>query len=166
MPLTSPLLAISPRLQKASKNQPPLGAGESNEGVRVLQVALIRIGYSIPISTGNGKTLPDGAFGKETLKVVRAFQSDQKLTVDGIVGHDTLACLDARIVTLDRDLMQAALDELNLRASLLLPGSAGLFSATTARGTAPPGAPSGPARPTGQSTAAGVNLRGVIRGSH
>jgi peptidoglycan hydrolase-like protein with peptidoglycan-binding domain len=105
-------------------------------------------------------------FGKETLKVVRAFQADQKLTVDGVVGHDTLARLDARMMMLDRELIQAAVDELNLRASLLLPGPARLFSATTARGAAPPGPPGAVARPTGQSTAAGVNLKGLIRGAH
>ena len=166
MPLMSPLLASNPRLQKASNNQPPMASGESNPGVRVLQLALIRIGYSMPISTANGKSPPDGVFGKETLKVVRAFQGDQNLTVDGIVGHDTLAYLDVRMMMMDRELIQAGLDELNLRASLLLPGPARLFSATTARGTSPPGAPKALTPTTSKSTGAGVNLKGLIRGAH
>lgn len=82
---------------RASTNSPPLRQGNRGEGVRVLQLALIDLGFAMPISTGGGTTLPDGIFGAETLKVVMAFQRANGLVPDGVVGAQTLARIDALI---------------------------------------------------------------------
>lgn len=71
--------------------------GEKGEAVRAYQLALIDIGYEMPASTNSGKTLPDGVFGNETLKVTREFQKNANLVVDGIVGRQTLQALDAAV---------------------------------------------------------------------
>jgi hypothetical protein len=85
-------------LEAAAINQPPIEKGCSGEGVEALQAALLDLGYNLPISTANGKKQPDGIFGKETDAAVRAFQTDQKLAVDGDVGKDTMRALDEECV--------------------------------------------------------------------
>ncbi|WP_295531425.1 TIGR02594 family protein [Novosphingobium sp. Chol11] len=55
--------------------------------IREIQEALAGAGY-----------LPgpiDGAWGRQTAAAVRAFQKDRQLTVDGVVGPQTLAALNA-----------------------------------------------------------------------
>lgn len=47
----------------------------------VLQKLLVKLGYKIN---------PDGAFGKNTQKAVKAFQAKHKLKVDGIIGPKTI----------------------------------------------------------------------------
>src|SRR5438094_114117 len=74
MALTSPRFANAARLQQASENNPPLKAPETSEAVRILQLALLDLGFAMPISTAGGTALPDGIFGPETTQTVRAFQ--------------------------------------------------------------------------------------------
>ena len=64
-----------------------LRKGDSGEDVKELQEALLREGYDL------GSYGADGKFGSETLSAVRAFQHDNGLTPDGIVGPMTLAAL-------------------------------------------------------------------------
>ena len=52
-----------------------------------LQKLLLQAGYTLP------KYGADGDFGDECLNAVKAFQKDNKLTVDGIVGAKTWAAL-------------------------------------------------------------------------
>ncbi len=59
--------------------------GSSGEEVTRIQKRLIELGYD------PGKA--DGIFGSQTQKAVIAFQKDQGLSADGIVGKDTLKAL-------------------------------------------------------------------------
>lgn len=86
-----------PDLVKASSNSPPLRQGAGGEGVRALQMALIDLGFPMPISTNNGQSLPDGIFGSETAKTVVAFQKANNLAPDGVVGQNTMKKLDSLI---------------------------------------------------------------------
>ena len=83
-----------PDIVRASTNGPPLRQGSHGDGVRVLQLALIDLGFAMPISTKNGASLPDGIFGTETLKTVMAFQRANGLVVDGVAGAHTMELLD------------------------------------------------------------------------
>ena len=51
--------------------------------VKELQTVLINLGYDL------GKYGADGIFGKDTYRVVKEFQRDNKLYDDGIVGKNT-----------------------------------------------------------------------------
>jgi peptidoglycan hydrolase-like protein with peptidoglycan-binding domain len=64
-----------------------LAYGDSGSAVQSLQTALTGLGYS----TGG----TDGKFGNATLKAVKAFQRDNKLTADGKAGTLTQAKLYA-----------------------------------------------------------------------
>lgn len=61
--------------------------GSRGEAVKTAQRLLRALGYDV----GDAKT--DGAFGKVTEAAVKKFQSDKKLTVDGIVGAKTWGAL-------------------------------------------------------------------------
>lgn len=74
-----------------STQKPTLKKGSTGPYVVELQTDLIRLGYDV------GKTGADGKFGSNTEKAVKSFQKDHKLKVDGIVGPDTWAALDAEI---------------------------------------------------------------------
>lgn len=63
---------------------PLLRRGATGEFVRLLQDKLTAQGFSLAV---------DGVFGRETRRAVRAFQAEQGLAVDGIVGPVTWAAL-------------------------------------------------------------------------
>lgn len=69
--------------------------GCEGEDVKELQKGLIRLGYDL------GKWGADGDFGDATEEAVRAFQKDEKLTVDGIFGAKSRAALEARLARLE-----------------------------------------------------------------
>ena len=58
------------------------------DDVRELQIALNKVGFNLEV---------DGYFGPTTDEVVRKFQADKGLTVDGIVGAATLEALNMRV---------------------------------------------------------------------
>ena len=92
--LTSSRFAGDARLQKAFDNAPAMKRYEKNqEAVIKLQQALIDEGYPMPTSTKKSGS-PDGIFGRETYKAVKAFQGDHELDVDGSAGRQTLGRLD------------------------------------------------------------------------
>jgi peptidoglycan hydrolase-like protein with peptidoglycan-binding domain len=62
-----------------------LRIGVRGDDVEELQKKLNTAGYNIAV---------DGIFGNETLKALKAFQKQQGLTVDGIVGDNTYEVLD------------------------------------------------------------------------
>ncbi len=95
MPLRSLMLKSDARVCKAAENNPPFFSGEANSGVRTLQMALIKVGYDMPISQPPGASAPDGIYGEETASIVSQFQQKVKIDVDGIAGHDTIYALDA-----------------------------------------------------------------------
>jgi peptidoglycan hydrolase-like protein with peptidoglycan-binding domain len=94
MALSSMRFARDPRLQQVSENNPPMKRGESGEPVATVQRALVDLGYLMPITTDNGRKLPDGIFGPETEGVVRQLQENQGLDVDGVVGRQTMQTLE------------------------------------------------------------------------
>ena len=92
--LSATFFSQDKRLHLASTNNPPLKRGETGDAVKLLQQALIDIGFRLPISTK--KTgLPDGIYGAETEAAVMAFQQRHGLSKDGVTGKDTIGRLDA-----------------------------------------------------------------------
>jgi len=76
IPLSSPRFtsaASKSRFQQAVENSPTIKRNESNrEAVRILQQALIDLGFPLPKSTKRYDS-PDGDFGDETDDAVRSF---------------------------------------------------------------------------------------------
>ena len=70
-----------------TKDRPTLRKGSAGADVKTLQTLLIAKGYKLP------KHGADGDFGTETEVVVKAFQTDNGLTADSIVGNKTWAAL-------------------------------------------------------------------------
>jgi peptidoglycan hydrolase-like protein with peptidoglycan-binding domain len=99
--LQAPRFNRNVRLVEASSNSSrPLAEGESGEAVAIVQLALFDLGYKLPITTGGGRTLPDGIFGRETLSAIRDFQWSNGLAVDGLAGPRTLTALEDKIIAL------------------------------------------------------------------
>lgn len=67
--------------------RPTLRKGDSGTYVTLLQTQLIQRGYSC------GASGADGKFGSGTLAAVKAFQKDNGLAADGVVGKKTWAAL-------------------------------------------------------------------------
>jgi peptidoglycan hydrolase-like protein with peptidoglycan-binding domain/LAS superfamily LD-carboxypeptidase LdcB len=67
---------------------PTLREGSNGDGVRSLQRALVRLGFDVAV---------DGAFGPNTDRAVRAFQSRSGLEADGIAGPATKAAIGAAL---------------------------------------------------------------------
>lgn len=72
-----------------SSSSSVLKNGSTGDKVKDLQNKLIALGYSC------GNYGADGSFGTSTETAVRKFQSDNGLTVDGIVGANTLKALES-----------------------------------------------------------------------
>jgi len=66
-----------------------LKKGMKGEDVRTMQLYLNALGYNCGTA--------DGIFGNKTVEAVKAFQSAEGLTVDGIAGQQTLDILAARM---------------------------------------------------------------------
>jgi Putative peptidoglycan binding domain len=93
MALKSPRFSSNERLRRADENRPAIARGETGEAVRILQQALIDLGFPLPISTRRYGS-PDGVFGQETAGKVREFQLKNRLSPDALVGHKTMTALD------------------------------------------------------------------------
>lgn len=76
----------APSLQEASAGRRFIELGHRGPAVEQLQTLLRERGYSITV---------DGFFGRETDRVVRAFQAAARARVDGIVGPETMGKLRA-----------------------------------------------------------------------
>jgi hypothetical protein len=99
MPLTSPRFTSSSTLNRVAANASKLDRGSRGRGVHLVQMALIDLGYALPLSTGNPSYSPDGIYGEETARVVKQFQKDcRTLAQDGVVGKNTIHELDRRFV--------------------------------------------------------------------
>jgi hypothetical protein len=82
------------RLIGAGLNAPAMRKGEAGKAVRLVQQALIDLGYALPESTKKHGS-PDGIFGKETKQALLKFQNDKGLaSKDGVVGEQTMTKLD------------------------------------------------------------------------
>jgi len=66
-----------------------LQKGDKGNAVKEMQTMLIACGYSC------GSCGADGDFGNGTLSALKSFQSDQKLSVDGLYGSKSKATLEA-----------------------------------------------------------------------
>jgi hypothetical protein len=99
MALTSPRFAGNARLQAASNNSPAMHKNEAeHDAVRILQKALVDLGFPLPLSTRRDGTL-DGIYGDEVFIAVQKFQIKFGLLgkngqPDGIVGKQTMSKLD------------------------------------------------------------------------
>lgn len=93
MALVSPRFKDDARLQKAAENKPAMKYGEKGEPVRLVQQALIDLGFALPVSTKKYGS-PDGIFGLETAAQLRKFQAKHTLTPDGIAGKNSLHKMD------------------------------------------------------------------------
>ena len=68
---------------KASEVSGEVKYGDKGKKVKAVQWALKKLGYSI------GSSGVDGVFGNDTLKAVKKFQRNSKISADGIVGKNT-----------------------------------------------------------------------------
>lgn len=75
-----------PRLEQAYEGQ-TLMPGSKDEAVKIVQVALIDLGFGLPAGA-------DGEYGGQTKAAVMAFQSSRGLAVNGLVDKATLRSLD------------------------------------------------------------------------
>ena len=75
-------------IPEAPETRKTLRKGDKGDAVKELQEQLIQLGYLLP------KYGADGDFGKETESAVKAFQMDNGLNADGVVGAKTYAALD------------------------------------------------------------------------
>ena len=78
-------------VEKSPSGQPTLRRGSKGDAIRELQTMLDKLGYDL------GPCGIDGDFGKATEAAVRSFQSDHRLTVDGIAGPATYAELEKSV---------------------------------------------------------------------
>lgn len=77
-----------------ASSTPVLKKGSKGEAVSRLQEGLQALGYHVgPI---------DGDFGPETVKAVKAFQTDNGLAADGIVGPKTWKTFEERWIHLSQ----------------------------------------------------------------
>ncbi|RDS80708.1 peptidoglycan-binding domain-containing protein [Dyella psychrodurans] len=77
-----------------------LRQGDRGEAVGITQQQLRDLGYT----DAKGKPLPvDNDFGPSTYAAVKAFQSDQGLTSDGVVGKDTANALTTQVDALQKN---------------------------------------------------------------
>jgi peptidoglycan hydrolase-like protein with peptidoglycan-binding domain len=100
--MNAPRFSRNVQLERAERNAPPLQRGERGDAVRVLQQALIDLGFAMPRSRPRAGIDPDGVFGAETETAVKNFQRREGLRPDGIAGRLTLGRLDAIFLANDR----------------------------------------------------------------
>ena len=95
MPLTSPRFRRESELLAVAAGQAVLRRGSHGRPVHLVQMALLDLGYALPISTASIEYSPDGRYGAETENAVRTFQrSVPGLFPDGVVGRMTMRALD------------------------------------------------------------------------
>lgn len=105
MALTSPRFKPNATLADVEANRKVLTIGSSGTPVHLVQMALLDLGFSMPISTANANSSPDGIYGEETKQTVRKFQKDSgTLKDDGVVGPKTIRELDRRFSSFEREI--------------------------------------------------------------
>ena len=80
--------------EQLSETRPVVRKGSKGTAVTELQTMLLKLGYDL------GPCGVDGDFGKSTDAAVRSFQSDHRLTVDGVVGKNTWSELEKTVAKL------------------------------------------------------------------
>jgi len=66
--------------------------GDSGSEIKKFQQELLTLGYKLP------KYGADGSYGDEMIAAVKAFQKDNGLAADGIIGKDTSSMLASRVL--------------------------------------------------------------------
>lgn len=83
--------------ETGGSNPPPSGGqrvlreGATGADVTAVQAQLVYLGYDV------GSYGADGRFGPDTTKAVRAFQRAEGIGIDGAIGSETRAALDAAV---------------------------------------------------------------------
>ena len=85
-----------------------LHQGTTGNSVIEWQELLIKAGYQLPIYG------IDGQFGKETSEATKQFQQDMAITVDGIVGVQTLVAMKVRLGMASPEIIPKTGGQLNL----------------------------------------------------
>ncbi|MEM8812191.1 MAG: peptidoglycan-binding domain-containing protein [Pseudomonadota bacterium] len=111
MALNSARLSSFQRLHRAAENDPPLRTGDRGFPIAVVQHCFVDLGHRMPRSQSPDGAM-DGVFGGETGAAARDFQTKHGLSVDGVVGRQTLSTLDTLFdrtagITRHRDLPSA-----------------------------------------------------------
>lgn len=88
--LKNPPLAGQPDLEAAAGGKGTIRKGAKGAGVKALQEALMKLCIDVPGGA-------DGSFGPGLERAVEAFQEQQGLGADGVVGAATLKAIDARL---------------------------------------------------------------------
>lgn len=88
--LASPRFSHLLDLEAAYDGESMIRTGSLGRGVQAIQQALYDLGFLLRVHGA------DGDFRNETKAAVKAFQGAKRLGVDGIVGPETMAALDAR----------------------------------------------------------------------
>ncbi len=83
--------AVSENSDPVLPSRPTLRKGSKGQAVTEMQTMLVKLGYDL------GSYGVDGDFGKATEASVKSFQSDHRLTVDGICGPATWAELEKAV---------------------------------------------------------------------
>jgi peptidoglycan hydrolase-like protein with peptidoglycan-binding domain len=105
MSLSSPRFRNEPKLQAVAGGSRALKNGVKGRDVHLVQMALIDLGYSLPLSTRNSNFSPDGIYGRETSEAIRLFQLVTPfMSVTGEVGRETMRALDACFPTFTHQL--------------------------------------------------------------
>lgn len=86
-------------------NYTTLKRGSRGNLVEDLQLALVKLGYSV------GSVGADGDYGKNTETAVRKFQTDHGLTVDGIAGNQTQSAIYGKLYEIIGRLFKQAYED-------------------------------------------------------
>lgn len=98
MTLTSPRFKDEPELIRIEAGHNVLIRNAHGRHVHLVQMALIDLGFAMPISTTSQDFSPDGFYGNETETVVKAFQQkNPPLVADGKIGQNTIREIDKQI---------------------------------------------------------------------
>ncbi len=99
--------------------------GDSGQDIVAIQKQLIKLGYAV------GSV--DGDFGKNTAGAVKAFQKDNGLVVDGVIGAQTYKALMGRELVVSRD-SSAVMPRRVIQTALRYTGVPYVFGGTTPDG--------------------------------
>lgn len=89
----TPAPVTAPAAAACTVSLPVLRNGTAGDAVKNAQTLLISRGYYCGGRRVLGRETPDGDFGPTTEKTVKSFQSQSKLTADGIIGAGTWKAL-------------------------------------------------------------------------
>lgn len=105
----------------SSSSSSALVKGDKGDAVKALQTDLKYIGYDIDV---------DGSFGSQTETIVKKFQTDNKLTVDGKFGEKSSAKLDELVsAKKDKETAEEAQKAIKYRVRLSAKDSASQIGA-------------------------------------